>query len=167
VPPDTRQLASAPFAGQLFMTARTPTAKLRLDAASWQRSVIEPEQLQTVASQLQPKLPVLNATLLEQGDGYYYAHKKAPPLPVFRVIFDDAEQTSYYIDPADGSLLRKIDRNGRWWRWLFSALHQWDFAPGLRQRPVWDVVVVTLLAGLSALSLTGVWLGVRHLLRRD
>jgi len=167
VPQDTRQLTSAPFAGQLFVTAGTPTAKLRLDAATWQQTVIEPAQLQTAASRLQPGLPVLNTTLLEQGDGYYYAHKTSPPLPVFRVILDDADQTRYYIDPADGALLRKIDRNGRWWRWLFSALHQWDFAPGLRQRPVWDIVVVTLLAGLSALSLTGVWLGVRYLLRRD
>jgi hypothetical protein len=58
-----------------------------------------------------------------------------------------------------------VDRNGRWWRWLFSAPHSWDFSAALRQRPLWDIVVVTLLAGLSTLALTGLWLAIRYLKR--
>jgi hypothetical protein len=79
-------------------------------------------------------------------------------LPVFRVIFDDAEQTRYWSIPRTAHCWQ--DRPHGWWRWLFRPLHQWDFAPDWDSGR-WDIVV-TLLAGLSALSLTGVWLGVRH-----
>jgi hypothetical protein len=165
VPAATRQIRSAPFAGRLFVMASSATVTLRLDAERLQPATIPMDGLQGAASLLQPDVAVASAGLIERGDHYYYAHKSAAPFPVFRVLLADAEATRYYIDPSDGSLLRKLDRNGRWWRWLFSALHQWDFSAGLRQRPVWDIVVVTLLLGLSTLSLTGIWLGARYLLR--
>jgi hypothetical protein len=63
-------------------------------------------------------------------------------------------------------LISKFDRAARGYRWLFSAVHRWDFSAGMRRRPLWDVVVVTLLAGVAAGSLTGVVLGFRRVTPR-
>lgn len=160
-----RQVRSAPFDGRLFLVGQGTLREVRVDAATLQPAGLGIAALQAVAARLQPGTPVRSAGLITAGDDYYYAHHFLPPFPAFRVVLGDADATRYYIDPRDGSLLRKLDRNGRWWRWLFSAPHQWDFAPALRRRPTWDIVVITLLAGLAVLALTGLWLGVRHVRR--
>ncbi len=50
-------------------------------------------------------------------------------------------------------------------RWLHEGLHRLDFFPGLRSRPIWDVLVLTLLAGVTGVCGTGAFLGLRRLLR--
>lgn len=156
-----RQLSGAPFDGALYIMALTPESAVRLDARLAPAPMAE-SSLRSVGARLRPGAPIIDSGLLASADHYYYAHHYSPPFPVYRVLLGDAQATRYYIDPADGTLLRKIDQNGRWWRWLFSALHQWDFAAPLRQRPLWDLVVVALLLGLTTLSLSGVWLAIRH-----
>lgn len=165
VPGDVRLVRSAPFDGSLFLVEYAPLGEARVDAVTLQPAAIGAAALHAAAARLAPGTPVRSAELIGAGDDYYYAHHFAPPFPVYRVVLADADESRYYVDPRDGSLLRKLDANGRWWRWLFSAPHQWDFAPALRRRPVWDVVVIALLSGLSLLALSGVWLGIRHLRR--
>ncbi len=162
---DVRQVRSAPFDGQLYLVEQRSQHDARLDAATLQSAVLGTAALQAVAARLQPGVPVRSAGLIAAGDNYYYAHHSAPPFPAYRVELADADATRYYIDPRDGSLVHKLDRNGRRWRWLFNAPHQWDFTPALRRRPLWDVVVIALLTGLAMLALTGVWLGIRYLRR--
>lgn len=53
---------------------------------------------------------------------------------------------------------------GRGYRWWFSALHRGDFAAVVRARPVWDVVVLVLLLGVTVNAVTGTLLGPRRLL---
>ena len=43
-------------------------------------------------------------------------------------------------------------------RWLFALLHSWDWLPLLRNRPLWDIVMLVLAAGGLALSATGIWI---------
>lgn len=160
---DVRQVQSAPFAGHLFLLERTPVEVVRVDATTLEPSVLTVQALRDRASHLRPEQSVREAGLTARGDSYYYPHHAQPPFPVYRVVLNDPEATRYYIDPQDGSLLRKIDRNGQRWRWLFSAAHQWDFSALMRSRPLWDVVLITLLAGMSSLALTGVWLAARYL----
>jgi hypothetical protein len=95
-------------------------------------------------------------SLLTQEDSFYYGHKSDAELPVVRVILGDAERTRLYIDPVTG-VTRGVDAVSRWSRWLISGLHDLDFA-GLRVRPVWDVVVLLLLAGVTGVCVTGTWL---------
>ena len=42
-------------------------------------------------------------------------------------------------------------------------LHSWDWLPLLERRPLWDVVLILLSLGGTALSLTGVVVGWRRL----
>ncbi len=110
--------------------------------------------------------PVANQELLHEYDSYYYLrhHRDVAdrPLPVLRVELADAARTHLYIDPQDGRLLIKQDSSRRVFRWLYSALHHWDFG-WLYLRPVWDVWMVTwVLLGL-VLSASAVVLGWRRL----
>ncbi len=98
-------------------------------------------------------------------DPYYFSHHRdIVPLPVYRVILEDAGHTRYYIDPVSGAFLRRVDGNSRWYRWLHQGLHRMDFTPALRQRPLWDVLMWVLMSAVATISCTGAVLGIRRLL---
>lgn len=99
------------------------------------------------------------AGLLREPDAYYYAHKDEIVLPVWRVIYQDEDETRFYFDPQTGELVAFADAPSRAFRWWHLALHRFDFAEALRARPVWDIVVLPLMLGVTLLTLIGVWLG--------
>ena len=102
--------------------------------------------------------PTAAFTLLETEDAYYYGHHKPVSLPVWRAILADGQKTRVYVDATSGRVLRTVDGDARASRWLSTALHDFDW-PVIRARPVWDLVVIPLLLGVTALCLTGTWLG--------
>ncbi len=67
-----------------------------------------------------------------------------------------------YLDPASGQVRLALDGEARASRWIRTGLHDLDF-PGLRERPVWDLVVILLLAGVTVGAVTGAWLGLKRL----
>jgi uncharacterized iron-regulated membrane protein len=116
------------------------------------------QALVSAASRLAQGVPVAAHSLLKQYDSYYYPrHHQGvvdKPLPVLRVELADAAHTHLYLDPQDGKLLLKQDSSRRVYRWLYSAVHHWDFG-WLYHRPVWDawmlawVLFGVVLAGAS------------------
>ncbi len=105
-------------------------------------------------------------TLLNDYDDYYYPRHNQTiadkPLPVLRVELDDPADTHFYLDPQDGKVLARLDRSARVFRWLYSALHHWDFG-WLYKRPIWDVWLLTgVLLGV-VLGFTAVILGWKRL----
>jgi len=158
------RLASAPFMGRLHVVLQEKDAVARFDAGTLDLAPLAEADLRAAAEVLQPGVVVASREMLQQGDAYYYDdHAGRRSFPVYRVVLADSERTRYYIDPVDGQLLQKTDRNGRWYRWLFQALHRWDFAAPLHRRPLWDIVVWMLLLGVTAVSLTGLYLGFRRI----
>ncbi|MDB5654047.1 MAG: peptidase [Tardiphaga sp.] len=100
---------------------------------------------------------------LVRYDSYWYAHHDAKALPVLRVGFDDAAETWFHLDPATGDILGRSDASRRSYRWLFNALHSFDFPWLLAYRPAWDIVVWLLsLLGMT-ISVSGVVIGWRYL----
>jgi hypothetical protein len=161
---DAVRITSAPFAGHRYLAVQTRAGGTRLDAMTLEPAPLAEEQLAKSAALLQPEAAIASSELLHEGDAYYYDdHDGRRAFPVYRVILADSEHTRYYIDPEDGRLLQKTDRAGRGYRWLFQALHRWDFAPALNRRPLWDLVVLTLLLGVTAVSMTGLYLGYRRI----
>jgi hypothetical protein len=99
-------------------------------------------------------------------DTYYYArHGREMHLPVWRVRFDDADHSVVYLNTVTGLPVGFVDREERKWRWARDAMHDLDL-PGLNgRRPVWDLVLLTLMVGGTLLASTGVWLVARRLVR--
>lgn len=109
------------------------------------------------------KAPVQSQILIIEYDSYYYPrhhqNRVEKPLPVLLVELADEAGTRFYLDPQDGKLLAKVDRSARVFRWVYSALHHWDFG-WLYYRPIWDAWMLTWVSFglvLGATSLVMAW----------
>jgi len=103
---------------------------------------------------------------LTSADNYYYCHHREAAFPVLRARFALSGEPAYYADARSGQLVGHVDNDSKWNRWLFNALHQLDFAPAVRARPAWDLVVIALCTLGAMLAATGVVLAWRRLRMR-
>lgn len=153
-----RQIQPAPFAGELyFMAQGADGTQTRFDSSAQPAALGAAEVAAAVAS-----IPgtVREFAQMDEEDSYYYGHHGDANLPVWRVLMDDEDSTRLYIDKDTGAM-RAVGSTGRWSRWIRTGLHDMDF-PILRIRPVWDLVVGLLLAGVTALCLIGTWLAIKR-----
>ena len=79
------------------------------------------------------------------------------------IQYDDGERL--YLDSVSGELNFAVDRERRWQRWIFNALHRGDFSSLIRSRPIWDLLMWPLMLGVTAGALSGSWIGIRRLIR--
>jgi len=152
-------IVGAPLEGHLYLIASDRQGRQwRLDALG-RAAPLNAAQRQFIAGVLGGPL-----TLIPQGDDYYFSHHGDPVrLPALRLV--SASGDRYYVDPVSGALLAKLDAAARGYRWWHDALHRLDFAAIVRGRPQWDVLMWLLMSGATALSLTGVYLAGRRVLR--
>jgi uncharacterized iron-regulated membrane protein len=122
--------------------------------------------LKAAGSRLGKGSEIATIQVLNDYDSYYYPrHGRGladRPLPVVQVDLADAGHNRLYIDPADGRLLLKQDDSRRAFRWLFNALHYWDFG-WLYQRPLWDAWSLAWIGFGLVLSVSSVVIGWRRL----
>jgi hypothetical protein len=155
---DAVSIVSVPLAGQLYWLAKRKGGTItRLDATGNVVAVNEAD-LADAARRIAGSTPIFEQGMLGDEDAYYFRRDDAFVLPVYRVILNDLDNTRYYIDPKTGALLQRIDSNGRRYRWLFDGPHRMDFASWMRARPLWDIIVLTLMLGGLSLSVAGVYL---------
>lgn len=156
------RLRSQPFAGHLYVLAeRADGTRVRVDAAGDPAPLPE-KDLRTALSGIEAGLKDL--TLLRDEDAYYYSHKEKQELPVWRALLGDTQRTRIYISPTTGEF-RIVDGDARAMRWLERGLHGLDF-PGLRARPLWDLLAIVLLLGVTGVCLTGSWMAIQRV-RKD
>jgi len=103
--------------------------------------------------------------VLEDYDAYYLDRRHERPLPVVLLRLNDADHTRYYIDPKTARVAGNY--SSRLWmsRWLYHGLHSMDFPWLYKHRPLWDIVVIALMAGGTALCVTSLILAWRVLAR--
>lgn len=161
----TVRLEGYALSGRFGVIARDAHGVRRRLAPDGRPEPLTPDDWAALASRLQPDQPIRETAWLTNGDAYYYDHHESLDFPVFRVVFDDPGGSRYYLDGVSGELARKVDAERRWYRWLHYGLHRGDFTGWLRRRPVWDAVMLVLLAGVTVSSTTGAWLALRRLAR--
>lgn len=69
------------------------------------------------------------------------------------------------MDAVTGEIVVRVDRDARWYRWLHQALHRLDFSAAFRGSVTRDLVVLTLLAGMTVVCGIGAYMGFRRVLR--
>lgn len=123
--------------------------------------------LRTLAAYVRPAAEIVRIEWKDSPDAYHYGASHGPPLrlPYVRITYRDRETTAY-LDPARGSLLRIVTPAGRLYRWLYHGLHSFDFAPLRSSIPTWRTALLAAMMIGSALSLTGLVLTVRLARRR-
>lgn len=123
-------------------------------------------RIQRAAPAFLPGVAMLEGALVESYDNYYYSrHNRYRPLPAYRVRFNDAESTWFYVDLRTGGVVLRYTTAARVQRWLYNGLHSLDFWFLIRQGVIWDgtVIVVCILGSLFAA--TAVALGWRRVVR--
>jgi len=103
--------------------------------------------------------------LVNDYEVYYLNRYKQQPLPVLYFRLNDASRSVYYIDPRTGKVVQSYGTRARWNRWLYHGLHSMDLPWLYARRPAWDIFVIILLLGGTALSITSLamaWKAVRR-----
>lgn len=121
------------------------------------------DQMIAAIQSLQGEDPPSKISMIRSEDSYYYSKHNDNILPVLRVQYTDAGNTWYYADPSTGIVLFKNNRSSRTSRWLYHGLHSLDFFNLQHHRPIWDIIMCILLTGGTAVSLTGLVMGLKKL----
>lgn len=158
-------IRSAPLDGKLYLVATTADGRRERLDANGRRAPLTRADLGFIASVLSGKGAAAPLTRLAHGDNYYFSHDDAyAQFPAYRLI-QPKTGTRYYVDAVSGGLRAKLDATAQDYRWLQQGLHRLDFTALMRTRPLWDVLMLGLLAGASVIAATGTWLAARYLYR--
>jgi hypothetical protein len=104
--------------------------------------------------------------VIKEYDAYYEDRHREKPLPVILARLDDKQQTRYYIDPRTARVVGGYNSHLWMERWLYHGLHSLDFPWLYKHRPAWDIVVVSLLLGGTALCITSIIMAWRVIHRK-
>jgi hypothetical protein len=113
-----------------------------------------------------PDPDTLDIQVIDRYDLYYLDRTRKRPLPVLRVLMNDAENTRYYVDPKSARIVSTYSNRNWVNRWLDSALHSLSFPFLYNHRPLWDIVVIVFMVGGTALCVTSLVLAWRVLGRK-
>ena len=168
-----RQVEYLTIQGEPYYHIRTasPTDPVLVSATSLQQrsELFSSESLLERVKAPNPDVPVLESTLLQDYDSYYYAFNRRAPLPVLRIKFDDPDSTWLYVDPRMSQIVGRAHRRERLQRWIYHGFHSLDFSFWYYNRPLWDIVMVGLSLGgimLSGIGVVIAWKRVVRALRR-
>jgi hypothetical protein len=104
--------------------------------------------------------------VMDEYDAYYLDRRGELPLPVIYARLKGENQTRFYIDPKTGQVAGNYSSRNWVNRWLYHGLHSLDFPFLYKYRPLWDIVVITLMLGGTAVCLTSLVLAWRVLQRK-
>jgi hypothetical protein len=104
--------------------------------------------------------------VMDRYDAYYLDRLRQSPLPVVYAEMNDPVRTRYYIDPKTAGIVGNYSARNWVSRWLYHGLHSLDFPWLYNYRPLWDLVVITLMLGGTAICVTSLVLTWRVLARK-
>jgi hypothetical protein len=145
------------LAGEIAFVAREAPARSVFLRASG------PPQFEIEANSI--AMPgIVRRERLSEYDAYYIDRRHQKPLPVEKIELADG--STHYIDVKTGHIEASYVTRSRWNRWLYHGLHSLDLPWLYKYRPLWDVVVLVLMLGGTALSVTSVVIAWRRLARK-
>ena len=164
---DVRELEWTSFAGTPLFSANLGDGKSQL--LSLDGTPIDGFDQQRVMDIVKSAVPDPNAITireLNQYDLYYLDRTRQRPLPVLLVLMNDADKTRYYVDPRSARVVTTYSSRNWVNRWLYTGLHSLNFPFLYNHRPLWDIVVISFMAGGTALCVTSLVLAWRTLGRK-
>ena len=166
--PEVVELGLNPLGDDVLFVAYARVGARRALTATQSASGFGEDAALAAVQRLAGQTQIASRELLREYDDYYYPNRRQTavekPLPVLRVDLADVGHTSIYVDPVDGRLLAKFDTSRRVYRWLYTAVHHWDFGV-FQQRWLWNVWMAVWIAFGLTLSASAVVLGWRRLRR--
>lgn len=162
-----KELEWTSFAGEPLYGATLDdgtTRMLRLDGTPVEQ--FGHDEIVDVVRQAAPDPAAMEVTVLDQYDLYYLDRRRERPLPVILAKMHDEEKSRYYIDPKTARVVGQYSNRNWVGRWLYTGLHSLNFPWLYNYRPLWDIVVIALMVGGTALCVTSLVLAWRVLGRK-
>ncbi|OFV93692.1 MAG: hypothetical protein A3G76_00250 [Acidobacteria bacterium RIFCSPLOWO2_12_FULL_65_11] len=163
---DIKEVDFAWIEDEPYYLVRGSMRQPSLVAADTMQTGRQPASIESLMARLEkaiPDVPILKSEVLSTYDAYYYQQDRGAALPVVRVQLGDPDRTWLYIDPQMSQIVGTFRRYDRLERWLYRGFHSLDFSFWYYNRPLWDLVVITLcLAGFTTSGI-GFLLGVRRM----
>lgn len=159
-----KQLELATVAGEpVYMAtlAGGETRNVPLDGAP--RAEFDRDRIIDAVTKASQPAGVSEVRVIDQYDRYYLDRRRERPLPVILARVNDEGGSRYYIDPKTGRIAGAYNARNWFSRWVYHALHSFDFPWLYNYRPAWDIVVIIFMLGGTALCVTSLVLAWRAL----
>lgn len=125
--------------------------------------MLDPGKLARIVAAAWPRASILRYGIVPSGDTYTDLREGRLSPGTVRIELDDSQATWVHVNPYSGEIASVIDRGRRAYRWLFNGLHSLDI-PGLVDRkPIWELVMLSLLVLGLISSLTSVVIGAKRI----
>ena len=162
-----RELELTEFDGDpMYLATEAPGRSLVIPVHGDPAPEFDQARLLGMVSQASEPYQVQSLRVVRDYESYYIARHRELPLPVLCARLNDPQGSAFYIDPKTARVVASYGTASRWNRWLYHGWHSFNLPWLYRYRPAWDALVLTLLAGGSALCFTGVVIGWRLLRRK-
>ena len=164
---NAKELELASFAGEpVYLASETPERSLIVPIGHAASGEFPQDQILTVIATATGSRAIGEVRRVTEQEAYYVDRHNERPFPVLFISLADAARSAYYIDPRTGRIVQSYSGASRWNRWLYHGLHSLDLPWLYRFRPSWDVVVLALMLGGTALCMTSVVIGWRRVRRK-
>ena len=160
-----KELELTSFGGNAFYLARLTDGDTRVVpmAGGPQTGFDQKEIVRIVSAAAEGRI---TTRVLNQYDRYYLDRTHRLPLPVVLAETTSDDATRYYIDPRTARIVQTYNSSNWVNRWLYNGLHSLNFPWLYNYRPLWDIVVITLMLGGTALCVTSLVLAWRVMGRK-
>lgn len=159
-----KQLELATVAGEpvyLATLAGGETRHVPVDGAP--RAEFDRQRLIDLVTKASQPAGISEVRVIDQYDRYYLDRRRERPLPVILARVNDEGGSRYYIDPKTGQIAGTYNARNWFSRWVYHALHSFDFPWLYNYRPAWDIVVIIFMLGGTFLCFTSLVLAWRAL----
>ncbi len=147
----------------LIIIKRADKTDVAVIDGSGRLAPLSPAVVASAIASAWPGHSIVDRHSISPTDSYGNLREGALGPEVMRYVLNDEAQTWVHVDMTNGNIVSVMDRSRRAYRWLYNGLHSLDI-PGLAdRRPLWDVVMLVLLAGGFAFSTTAAVIGCRRL----
>ena len=120
---------------------------------------------ESAVSRAWPDNTIKNSYMVPADDIYGHLREGSIGDRTLRLVLSDVDETWVHVNLNDGHLVSVMDYSRRMYRWLFNGIHSLDFPGLVNSRPLWDVLMIFLMAVGFIFSLTGIVIAYRRVAR--
>ena len=162
-----KELELTTFAGEpAYLAVETPRRSRIIPVSGSPAQEFDPTQVTRLLAQASQPYGLAEVRVVKEYESYYLDRHYERPLPVLFVRLRDPDESMYYVDLKTARIVAGYVTRSRWNRWLYHGLHSMDLPWLYRHRPAWDLVVLALMLGGTALSVTALVIAWRRLRRK-